>query len=222
MDRRRFLSTVAASAAVGATGCLGGDDNTVLSPPENYETLSEADLPRPIHGDSLPEATVEAPLRDTDVSTRGFVGDRHVLMTFIYTRCTDVCLSLTANLVQAQVDASEQGYEDEIALLPTTFDPGHDTADVLREYGDERGARVDADSWYFLRPDGEDRAREVVDETFGVGYERNPPDAAMEFTHTSMILLANKDGYVERAYTGTPPNPAALVEDVRAVVDGFS
>lgn len=221
MDRRRFLSTVGASAAVGATGCLG-DDDTVLSPPENYETLSEADLPRPIHGDSLPSATIEAPLGDTDVSTRGFVGDRHVLMTFIYTRCTEVCLSLTANLVQAQVDASERGYEDEIAFLPTTFDPGHDTADVLGEYGEERGADLDADSWYFLRPDGEERAREVVDETFGVAYERNPPDAAMEFTHTSMILLANKDGYVERAYTGTPPNPADLVEDVRAVVDGFS
>ncbi|MFP4188436.1 MAG: SCO family protein, partial [Halobacteriales archaeon] len=183
MKRRRFLSMVTASALVGATGCLGGDADTVLSPPENYETLSQADLPRPIHGERLPEATVEAPLRDTDtdVSTRGFVGDRHVLMTFIYTRCTDVCLSLTANLVQAQVDAVEEEYSDEIALLPTTFDPGHDTADVLREYGDERGADVDADNWYFLRPDGEERAREVVDGTFGVAYERNPPDAEMEF-----------------------------------------
>jgi protein SCO1/2 len=222
MDRRRFLSALAASASVAATGCLGGDDDTVLPPPENYETLSEADLPRPIHGERLPEATVEAPLRDREVSTRDFVGDRHVLMTFVYTRCTDVCLSLTANLVQAQVDAVEEGYADEVALLPTTFDPGYDTADVLREYGEERGADLDAENWYFLRPEGAERAREVVDDTFGVVYERNPPDAAMEFTHTSMILLANRDGYVERAYTGTPPNPADLVEDVRTVVDGFS
>ena len=222
MDRRNFLSAVAASASVTATGCIGDNGNTALSPPENYEMLSEADLPRPLYGERIPEATVEAPLRGTDPSTRGFVGERHVLMTFIYTRCTEVCLSLTSNLVQAQVDATEEGYSDEIVFLPTTFDPAHDTADVLRRYGEERGADLDAENWYFVRPDGEKRAREVVEDTFGVGYERNPPDAAMEFTHTSMILLANRDGYVERAYTGTPPNPAELVDDVRTVVDGFS
>jgi len=216
MDRRKFL---AVAASVGAAGCIGSDDNTALSPPENYETLSNADLPRPLHGERIPEATVEAPLRGETVSTRDFVGDRAVALTFIFTRCTEVCLSLTSNLVQAQADAAENGYEEDIALLSTTFDPAHDTADVLRSYAEDRGVDLDAGNFYMLRPDGEERAREVVDDTFGVAYERNPPDAAMEFTHTSMIVLANEDGYVERAYTGTPPNPAEFVEDVRTVVD---
>jgi len=47
-----------------AVGCVGGDDgtNTVLSAPEDYEVLRNADLPYPIHGDTLPEATVPDPL----------------------------------------------------------------------------------------------------------------------------------------------------------------
>jgi len=152
MDRRSFLALAASSVAVA--GCLdGGPEGTVLLPPEQYDALAEADLPYPIHGDDLPDATVPDPLRDQEVSTRGFVSDRHLLMTFIFTRCHEACPVLTSNLVQAQVEASEEGYDDDVALINVTFDPEHDTADVLREYGEARGAEVDADSWYFLRPE---------------------------------------------------------------------
>ncbi len=220
MERRRFLGLAASSVIVA--GCLDdGPEGTVLSPPDEYDALAQADLPYPIHGDDLPDATVPDPLRDEQVSTRGFVGDRHVLMTFIFTRCHEACPVLTSNLVQTQVEASENGYADDVAFINVTFDPEHDTADVLREYGEARGADVDADNWYFLRPENEERAHEVVEETFGCAFERNPPDASMEFTHMSLILLVNKDGVVERAYTGEPPAPSTVVDDLDAVVSGY-
>jgi len=155
------------------------------------------------------------------VTTTGLVGERHALITFIFTRCHEACPVLTSNLVHAQAEAAENGYEDDVALMNVTFDPEHDTAEVLREYSDDRGAEVDSGNWYLLRPEGEERAHEVVEETFGCAYQRNQPEASMEFTHMSLIILANRDGYVERAYTGQPPEPLTVVDDLNAVVEGF-
>jgi len=208
-----------------------GNENTTLSPPDRYETLREAELPYPVYGERLPEATAEAPLRGTEVSTRDFVGQRYVLLTFIFTRCTGVCPGLTANLVQVQADAAENGYGDELALLAVTFDPTYDTAEVLREYADDMGIDREAGNFYLLRPDGEERAREAVEETFGHGYEKTDlysPTGELEhdhegnkqpFTHQPLFILANRGGYVERSYRNTAPTPNTVIEDVHGLVD---
>lgn len=252
IDRRTFIrATGAAAVAASLAGCSqltasGNDDGTVLSPPENHDRIKNADLPHPIYGEAIPEATVPAPLRDRTVTTTEFTGERHVVLTFIYTSCTTVCLGLTAALRRVQADARERGYGDEIAFLTTTFDPEYDTADVLEEYGTKHGVDYDAGNWYFLRPETPDDARTVVEDTFGVAFEQGDDsggmsggslngtngsddetnesehgDHARHFAHTSLILLVNGDGVVERAYTGGTPPGNAIVEDARAVVEGW-
>jgi len=227
VDRRSFVTAAAAAGAVGLSGCLsalgdGGEySETVLPRPDNYEALRERDVPYPVHGDELPDETVRDVLRDEDVSTRGFVGDRHVLMTFIFTDCTGACPALESSLIQVQADAAENGYEDEVALVAITFDPEHDTAEVLREYGEDRGIDSDADNWYFLRPESEERAREVVEDRFGQHYSRNDPDAMMKYDHLPLLVFANKDGYVERAYANEPPSPNVVIDDTRQVVESY-
>ncbi|MDS0477454.1 SCO family protein [Natrinema sp. 1APR25-10V2] len=252
LDRRTFLrATGAAAVAASLAGCTqmstsGGDDDTVLSPPENHDRIKNADLPHPIYGEAIPEATVPAPLHDRSVTTTEFTGDRHVMLTFIYTSCTTVCPGLTAALRRVQADARERGYGDEIAFLTTTFDPEYDTAEVLQEYGEKHGVDYDAGNWYFLRPETPEDARAVVEDTFGVAFEQggdsggmggdsmnstNSTDGGMNesehgdharhFVHTSLILLVNRDGVVERAYTGGSPPGNDILEDARAVVEGW-
>ncbi len=236
LDRREFMRLTGAGTVAATTGCLGvlggGNENTYLPPPENYETLRDAELPYPVYGDRLTEATVEAPLRDREVSTREFVGDRHVLLTFVFTRCTGVCPGLTANLVQVQADAAENGYSDDVALLAVTFDPAYDKGEVLREYADDMGIDRDAGNFYLLRPDGEERSREVVEEAFGHGYEKTElysetgelehgsegDDGPQQpFAHQPLFLLANSDGYVERSYGNSAPTPNTVIEDVQGL-----
>jgi protein SCO1/2 len=189
MDRRTFLAGSATAGFASAAGCLGvlGSDspgateNVVLSTPEQYDKLRESrdagHLAYPIHADKVPEATLPDALSDQQVSTRQFVGDRHVLLTFIYTRCFGPCLRLTARLGRVQSDAIENGYNDEFAFLPTTFDPEYDTPERLRAFSKERHAVLDAGNWYALRPESEQRVEEVVNEKFGVSvvWERESP-----------------------------------------------
>jgi protein SCO1/2 len=228
MDRRTYLRSFAAAGAAATTataGCLGvlgdsGAEGTVLGPPE--QDLSEAS--HPSYGDEMPEFTVPDPITGEDVSLSDFEGERAVLWTSFYTNCPDgVCPALILRLRRAQAFAAEEGYGDEAAFLPLTFDPERDTADVLREYAGQQGVDLDAGNWHFLRPESYERGQELLDEHFGLVIEKADADQyenlEYQFPHYGLILLANKQGIVERAYPRGPQTDIErLVEDFEKVV----
>lgn len=215
-------------------GCLGlgspGGPNTYLAAPDRGFDASE--LPYPTHGDPLPEVTVSAPLHGERVSTTQF--DRDRLLTFFYSHCQSVCPRLVSTLRNVQTRAAEEGHGERVAFLATTFDPERDTEERLRSYADRMNVDRDAGNWYFLRPEPGERTKEVVTDTFGVAFQKQTIDdgsgedghdhggksagdggtptdgrvgaeGAYGFVHAPMILLANADGYVERAYRETQP-----------------
>lgn len=249
-DRRSVLKAAGATAAgVSLAGCLGesGPDGTVLPPPENYDRLEEIELPYPYYGEGLPEATVPAPLHGRDVTTTEFVGERHAMLTFVYTSCATVCGELTYALRQVQADSVDNGYADEVAFMPITFDPEQDTPEAIDEYCDAMGVNREPQNWYFLRPETPDQAKEVVEDTFGAAFEGGDAerhgehgdddggdhehgnghddydigDDVRHFQHASLILLVNKDGIVERAYDGGPPEAGAGIDDARTLVEEY-
>lgn len=221
--RRQFLATAGTAAALGLAGCTqlgsGTPANMRLDPPENYEELQDAELPHPIFGEELPDATVPSPTTNGEMSAREFVGARVTLLTFIYTRCAGICPAEMTNLVQVQAKAAEMGVTDDVALLAMTFDPEYDTPDRLRTFGEDLGVSYDQGNWFYLRPDTRDRAKELVEDTYGDPYRENPDEEGMAFLHRGLLLLVNKDGYVERAYAGEPPQPATVVADFEALME---
>lgn len=219
--RRRYLRAAAGAGGLGvtsaATGCLGlgspGGPDTYLAAPDREFDASQ--LPYPTHGDPLPEVTVPAPLHGERVTTTGF--DRDRLLTFFYSHCQSACPRLVATLRNVQTRAAEEG-RDGVAFLATTFDPERDTADRLRSYADRMNVDRGAGNWFFLRPEPGERTDQVVTEAFGVAFQREEIDdhggddhddataeGAYGFVHTSLMLLANADGFVERAYRETQP-----------------
>jgi protein SCO1/2 len=123
----------------------------------------------------------------------------------------------TARNVQAH--AANNGYADAVSIHPITFDPQRDTADRLGAYAGEMNVDADAPNWQFLRPESKARAKAVVQEEFGVRFERtHPEDMEMYmFAHTSLTLLVNADGYVERAYRSKSPDEQRIIDDLREV-----
>nr|WP_241429879.1 SCO family protein [Haloferax larsenii] len=220
VSRRTVLRAAGVAATIGVAGCLSGRDrpaNVTLDPPENYDKLVEADLPYPIYGEKLPAVTVPGVVHDRPVSTREFVGERHLLLTFVYTRCDGICLNLGQNLVHVQAHAADAGFTDEIAVAGISFDPEHDTPTRLRTWGAKRGLEYDLGNCYLLRPESPTRARTVVEDTFGEAY-KHEEGAEMPFLHSGLILLVNDEGVVERSYAGDPPNPTTVLDDVEALV----
>jgi Uncharacterized protein SCO1/SenC/PrrC, involved in biogenesis of respiratory and photosynthetic systems len=227
MDRRHYLRSLAVPAVAGSAGCLGvlgsaGAEGTVLGPPD--QDLSEAS--HPSYGDELPHIAVPDPIAGETVSTAEYEGERAVLWTSFYTMCPDgVCPALIFRLRRAQEVAAEKGYGDETAFLALTFDPERDTAGVLGEYADQQGVNLDAGNWHFLRPESYERGQELLDEQFGLVIEKADADEyealSYRFPHYGLILLANKQGIVERAYPRGPQTDIErLVNDVERVVTG--
>lgn len=229
MRRRTYLRGAGGGLVLGTTGCLGvnlgggdgsaDDSGTYLDRPElEYDGDLEA-FAYPRWSDPLPEATVPAPLHGEDVTTTQF--DAAVVMSFFYSHCNTVCPRLIGTLRNIQTRANEDGYGDDLRFLAVTFDPQRDTADRLEAYADQMNVDLETGNWYFLRPASESRARAVVTELFGVGFERTTPENmdGYMFTHMGLIVLANGDGVVERGYSTTEPAWQDIYDDVSTLCD---
>jgi protein SCO1/2 len=220
-SRRAFLRASAGTGLAGAVaGCLGvlggGDDSpTVLDEPDRQ--FDSEDLPYPAWGQRVPDVTVPAGLSDREVDTREV--STPALYTFFYSHCQTVCPVLVATLRNVQTHAANQGYADEVSLLPVTFDPERDTPERLRAYANQMNVDADADNWTFLRPETPARAEAVVADAFGVGFDRTESEEMDRymFTHNALTFLVNGDGYVERAYFSKSPDEDRIIADLRRV-----
>ena len=67
---------------------------------------------------------------------------------FIFTRCAATCPLQTATMAQLQERLKAKNLLQEITLVSFSVDPGFDSPEVLRRYGEEYGA--DPDRWRFL------------------------------------------------------------------------
>lgn len=220
MDRRTYLATGIAASVPMIAGCSNGSSDPGSSDPTQETYLPEPDrqvaaakLPYPAYGQRLPEVTLPAPLRDEEVAVHQFETD--VLVTFIYSYCQTVCPRLVSTLRNIQTQAIEDGYGDEVTFITITFDPERDTEDRLRTYGDYMNVDMAAGNWYFLRPESAARAKTVVQDEFGVGFQRTEPEDMDRymFNHFSLILLGNMGGHVERAYTNKKPTWQEIYDD---------
>jgi protein SCO1/2 len=222
MLRRRFLrATGAVGAFGGLTGCLGrvgaGDANpdVVLAEPDrSYES---SDLPYPAWNEPVPDVTVPAPLESRAVSLRDV--EKPSLLTYFYSHCRTVCPVLISTQRNIQAHATNNGYADAVEIFPITFDPARDTEARLRTYADTMNVEADAENWHFLRPESTDRAKSVVQEAFGVVFQRTTPEEMdlYMFNHSALTHLVNADGFVERAYRSKSPDEETIIADLETV-----
>lgn len=97
------------------------------------------------------------------LSLHDLMGDRLVLLSFIYTSCSDVNGCPLATHVFARVaerlngsgDAGvEGGLNGKVRLISLSFDPDYDSPSVMRAYGGPFQRRFQALDWRFLTTGG--------------------------------------------------------------------
>ncbi|WP_136716892.1 SCO family protein [Halorientalis salina] len=208
VSRRSLLGAAGSASVAGLAGCtdlLGsgsgdGGGNTYLDAKDWGGNASA--LPFPTHGDELPSAEVPLALGEETRAVPADYAGQDVVMTFVYTHCNTMCPRLTAILAGVQAHAIDNDYAERVAFAEITFDPARDDAERFREYADDHDVALDTGTWEFLRPESEQRAKAVVQDTYGVAFEKTTPEEMdmYMFAHSGVVVLANKQGYVERAY----------------------
>lgn len=131
------------------------------------------------------------------------IGDRIVVMDFVYTTCTNVCPVLTALLSQVQRKLGER-LGDEVVMVTVTVDPIRDTPQRLKAHAAKHGAD---EGWTWLTG-----PKTVVDDVLiGVGaYSANFED------HPPMVLVGDgRTGHWSRFFGF--PSPDRIVGRVKAL-----
>ena len=227
MKRRTLLAGVGTAAAGSVAGCTsrlfgGGPDGVVLDPQEDQLADSE-DLAYPAYGQPLPSFELPAPLADETFDSDAL--DRTALVTGVFTFCPAECSVLLRQWATVQRRVAEAGLTDDVYFIPITFDPERDDAAALRDNAASIGADLDAGNWLYLRPETPERAKAVVEDKLGIGFERTTDSDRLpgyDFTHIVVTMLVNPDGVVERAYRGERVDPERVAADVERVAAAFA
>jgi protein SCO1/2 len=140
--------------------------------------------------------------------TRGKV----VAITFVYTKCPDVCPLLTAKFaaIQRSLAAHRRAAKTpaDYVLLTVTTDPENDTPAQLKAYADL--FKPDYSSWFFLT--GTEDALARVWKTFDVNVRRYGDGRQIQ--HTALTTVLDRTGKRRVDYYGDKWHEQDLLQDL--------
>lgn len=151
------------------------------------------------------------------------MGDKLVLLSFIYAACSDVngCPLATQVLHKISRQLQKQPeLADKLRLLTLSFNPTQDTPEMMRHYGE--GFKTSDFDWQFLTTRDEAALQPILD-----GYRQNVQkiyDDKGQFTgtfsHLLRVYLIDKDKNVRNIYSVDFLHADTLINDVLTLLAG--
>ena len=154
-----------------------------------------------------------------------YLGDRYVLLSFIYTRCSAArgCPLATAvfQMLRNRLD-DEPAVGDRVRLVTLSFDPERDTPETMSRYARSVGVKKQgqAETWTFLTTLSQSDLEPILD---GYGqYVVREIDAEGRLTgnrsHLLKVFLIDRDRRVRQIYGSDFLNPALVINDVKTLM----
>lgn len=114
---------------------------------------------------------------------------------FIFTNCAGTCPQISTTMRRLQ-----NALPAEIHLVSFSVDPARDTPEVLAKYADE--FRADKTRWHFLTGE-KDALYDLSIKGFKLALEDTGGTEAEPITHSTRLVLVDKDGQIRGYYGGT-------------------
>ncbi len=141
------------------------------------------------------------------------------IVCFVFTHCAATCPMVTGSMRELQ----DRLKDCDFRLVTLTVDPERDTPEVLKGYGESRGA--DFSKWMFLGGDKVATYKLIhgsfkmpVQET--IGKDRQP---GYEFIHSNNIMLVDAAGVVRGKFDATKGEAmSALRREIQKLVKGVA
>jgi cytochrome c peroxidase len=172
----------------------------IIGPAANGEVLTSNNQPKHLHD---------------------LMGDKPVLLSFIYAACSDVngCPLATQVLHKISRQLQKQAeLADKLRLLTLSFNPTHDTPEMMRHYG--AGFNTGNFDWQFLTTRDEAALQPILD-----GYQQNVQkiyDDQGRFTgtysHLLRVYLIDKDKNIRNIYSVDFLHADTLINDVKTLL----
>jgi len=207
------LSALAPGQAVEATLVVKGDESWIEG--LKISQREAADNSQTV--EAIPKIEDEVPdfkLLNQDsrqIHLSQFRG-RPLLLTFIYTRCPlpDFCPRTSMNF--SEIHRKLQSVADprrKPRLLTISFDTGHDTPSVLREYALRYMHPADFEEWEFAT--GSPDEIRMITSYFGLSYQQD----SGQIVHNLVTALIGADGKLVRLYEGNQWTPSKILAEFK-------
>ena len=149
------------------------------------------------------------------------MGDKVVLLSFIYSTCSDVNGCPLATSVLHKIKnrlKKEPELASKLRLVTLSFNPEHDTPEMMQRYGQElQGKGVE---WRFLTSRSEQDLQPILDH-----YKQNIQkvyDAQGKFTgtfsHILRVYLIDKNKQLRNIYSVAFLHPDTLINDIKTLL----
>jgi cytochrome oxidase Cu insertion factor (SCO1/SenC/PrrC family) len=203
-----------AALIAGASGVFAGEDLMKRRTAEyDYEAPAAGTYGLPIL-----QAATDGTVLGTNgapVKLRELMRGRVVVLSFIYTRCSDpkACMRATGALSEVQRIAKERPeLADKLLLITLSFDSAHDTPEVMQRYGQVFGRKEGAE-WLFLTTRSQSELEPLL-----AGYgqrvdRRKDGSSGPPFYHPLRVYLIDQQQQVRNIYSYGLLDPRLVATD---------
>jgi len=147
---------------------------------------------------------------------------RVTILSFIYTRCADpkACPHATGVLHDVhRVTMEDPVLAENLQLLTFSFDPEHDTPQVMADYGERLRTAGSGADWSFLTTDGPGALAPILD-AYGqvVDAKKNADDPFGPYYHVLRVYLIDSEREIRNIYSFGLLDPRLLLADARTLL----
>lgn len=144
-----------------------------------------------------------------------------VVIDWIFTRCTDICLTQTKRFKKLQDELKQkQLFEKDVVLVSISIDPKNDTPEVLESYAEKSGA--DNSGWHFLTGDFRTVQKVMGDYSYYAAKrfpkpevaDRHNPDTEYTFSHQERIYIVDQYGNLAKMNEGESLSVSKVLQDI--------
>ena len=159
-------------------------------------------------------------VQGNDLNLHDLMGDKLVLLSFIFSTCNDTngCPLATAVFYRIkQRLESEPSLANQLRLVTLSFNPAHDTPEVMREYGEGLTGGLD---WRFLTTRSEQLLQPILDQyqqTVQKVFDRQGAFTGT-FSHILRVYLIDKNKHLRNIYSVSFLHPDTLINDIKTVL----
>ena len=155
------------------------------------------------------------------VRLEDYIGDKHVVLSFVYTHCSDENGCPLATFVLHTIKNKLRDHPEiapHLRLISLSFDPVQDTPEVMRRYGSHYDAG-DVE-WRFMTTKSRRELAPILD---GYGQYVIPEidEDGREtggFAHILKVYLIDREGWVRNIYSVSFLHAEVLLADVKTLI----
>ncbi len=149
------------------------------------------------------------------------LGEKSVLMSFVYTTCDDINGCPLATFVLSQVSKrieADPSLNNRVRLISLSFDPQHDTPKVMQEYG--KSFKTAETDWRFLTCDSEATLRPILNrynQTIVKEYDEGG-NASGSYSHILRVYLIDTDRKIRNIYSVSFLHADTIINDIKTLL----